>query len=211
MEVEVKEKIYLIKSKTLIFKSSYSVVGIGVSYHKTYDVICVIDFAAEYVDHLEQHQKTKFFQKQKSSGNYEDFQPQHEITKTFSPQKIIPGDFNTLYRESPTKSMPQMHNSSAQMKASPMEFYQSKPQQPARFMNGQTNFMSNFQTTKEKQSNYVDFDLDDDCEWPEGAVKCKEKKHSKIVGNMKITKVVKLFLMKDGKTEIIENTLKELI
>lgn len=29
----------------------------GVSYHKTYDIICVIDFAAEYIDHLEQHQR----------------------------------------------------------------------------------------------------------------------------------------------------------
>lgn len=56
--------------------------------------------------------------------------------------------------------------------------------------------------------NNDDFDED---EWIEGAVKCKEKKHTKIRGNMKITKIVKVFLMRDGKTEIIENTLRELI
>ena len=52
---------------------------------------------------------------------------------------------------------------------------------------------------------------DDEDEWLPGAVKCKEKKHSKIEGNMKIVRVVKIFTMKDGSTEIIENTFKELI
>lgn len=52
---------------------------------------------------------------------------------------------------------------------------------------------------------------DEEDEWLEGAVKCKEKKHSRIMGNMKVVKVVKVFMMKDGSTEIIENTYKELI
>ena len=52
---------------------------------------------------------------------------------------------------------------------------------------------------------------DDEDEWLPGAVRCKEKKHSKIVGDMKVVRVVKIFTMKDGSTEIIENTIKELI
>ena len=50
-------KIFSIQSRRFdsAAKISYTVVGMGVSYHKTYDIICVIDFAAEYLDHLEQH------------------------------------------------------------------------------------------------------------------------------------------------------------
>lgn len=136
------------------------------------------------------------------------------MVKTFSPSKP-PAEFNTIYKESPSKSMPQINKNSGQFQQmyANVEAFHSK--QPSRFMNGQMGMgngygTNNFQS-KDKINQFSDFDIDDDFEWPEGAVKCKEKKHSKVVGNMKITKIVKLFLMKDGKTEIIENTLKELI
>ena len=60
---EGKEKTSSIQSKFLnhfwrgLTLISYSIVGMGVSFHKTYDIICVIDFAAEYSDHLENHQQ----------------------------------------------------------------------------------------------------------------------------------------------------------
>lgn len=188
------------------------------SYHKTYDVICVIDFAAEYIDHLEQHQKSKFIQKQRSG--FEEFGA--EMKQTFSPSKMQTNtgpDFGTMYKESPTKSLHQMQAGSAQMNKmfSNMADYQSKQQPAAHFMTQKQQPMSsktfgtNFQSKPSNLTNFNDFDIDDDFEWPEGAIKCKEKKHSKVIGNMKITKVTKLFLMKDGKTEIIENTLKELM
>lgn len=42
--------------------------------------------------------------------------------------------------------------------------------------------------------NFNNFDIDDD-EWLPGAIKCKEKKHMKVVNGMKVTKVTKVFLM----------------
>lgn len=59
-------------------------------------------------------------------------------------------------------------------------------------------------------SNFKNFEVEDD-EWLPGAVKCKEKKHSRVVNGMKITKVTKVYLMQNGETEIVENTFKELI
>ena len=48
-------------------------------------------------------------------------------------------------------------------------------------------------------------------EWPDGALECKEKKHTKIIGNQKITKVIKVYYMEDGEVEVVENTHKVLI
>lgn len=54
-------------------------------------------------------------------------------------------------------------------------------------------------------------DFEDDEDWLEDAVRCKEKKHTKVIGNMKIVKITKIYTMKDGSTEVVENTLRELI
>ncbi len=46
---------------------------------------------------------------------------------------------------------------------------------------------------------------------PEQAVKCKERKHTKIVGDKKITAIKRIFQMKNGSVETIEDTLIEKI
>jgi hypothetical protein len=67
-----------------------------------------------------------------------------------------------------------------------------------------------FQTNNNLMMNFNTFDIEDE-EWLPGAVKCKEKKHSKVVNGMKIVKVTRVFLMQNGETEVVENTLKELL
>lgn len=64
--------------------------------------------------------------------------------------------------------------------------------------------------TNNLMMNFNNFEIEDD-EWLPGAVKCKEKKHTKVVNGMKIIKVTRVFLMQNGETEIVENTLKELL
>jgi hypothetical protein len=54
----------------------------GVSYHKTYDIICVIDFAAEYSDHLEFHQTQN--QRNKSLHNSVTNSPNHQPNNQFA-------------------------------------------------------------------------------------------------------------------------------
>ena len=249
----------------------------GVSYHKTYDVICVIDFAAEYNDHLEMHQKGKIqpagaipfhnqpqdrpvFQQtltsnqghphqfhetahnKSSAFNSQNTQNQQNLflqedysqnnldmqAATFSPQK--PLDFNgVVHREAfednqgtrknlmnfkrfredaPSSSNNHAYQAYGQADAAG---FQTKPQPKSKDGLVGGGFGRMGAAGRSGMVDYNDFDFDDDNEWPEGAVKCKEKKHSKVVGNMKITRVIKVFQMRDGKTEVIENTLKELI
>ena len=52
------------------------------------------------------------------------------------------------------------------------------------------------------------FDLDDD-DWLPGAVKCKERKHTRFEGNMKIQTIKRVFTMADGSIEIVEDRLIE--
>lgn len=51
-----------------------------------------------------------------------------------------------------------------------------------------------------------DFEFED---WLPGAVKCKERKHTRFDGNMKIQTVKKIFTMKDGSVEIVEDRIIE--
>lgn len=51
----------------------------------------------------------------------------------------------------------------------------------------------------------------EDNQWLEGAVECKEKRHSKIVGDKEVTRIVRLYYMEDGSIEIIENLEKKLL
>jgi hypothetical protein len=195
----------------------------GVSYHKTYDVICVIDFAAEYNDHLEQHQKhnqSSFNRHQQSNAHMfggDEFIP--ETMNSYSPNKHKEFMFNespiNARQKMPSGQMAYGHHSKGMsnqfgtltrgdMGSMGLSGFESK-QNPQMYMNG------NFASKVMNGGGFEQFDLELEEDWPEGAIKCKEKKHSKVVGNMKVTKVVKLFLMKDGSTEVIENTLKELI
>ena len=52
-------------------------------------------------------------------------------------------------------------------------------------------------------------DMED--EFPEGAIKSRVKKYTKIIGNKKITKVTTYYTMNDGSTEISEDTHIELV
>lgn len=149
----------------------------GVSYHKTYDIICVIDFAAEYLDHLEQHQRnqTRSSMQNSMTGSPSPMMQTHQtFNHTMGTQDTYFGNSGQKIRVSPNKS--------------PQRIFATN------------NLMSNFQN----------FEVEED-EWLPGAVKCKEKKHSKVVNGMKITKVTKIYLMQNGETEIVENTFKEII
>ena len=52
------------------------------------------------------------------------------------------------------------------------------------------------------------YDLDEE-DWLPGAVKCKERKHTKFEGGMKIQTIKRIFTMKDGSVEIVEDRLIE--
>lgn len=54
-----------------------------------------------------------------------------------------------------------------------------------------------------------DHDVYDSDDWLPGAVKCKERKHTKKVGNMKIQSIKRVFTMKDGSVEIVEDKIIE--
>lgn len=53
-----------------------------------------------------------------------------------------------------------------------------------------------------------DLDFDDE-DWLPGAIRCKERKHTKFQGNRKIQTVKRIFTMKDGSIEIVEDRVVE--
>ena len=48
-------------------------------------------------------------------------------------------------------------------------------------------------------------------DWIPGAIKCKERKHSRFEGNMKIQSIKRIFTMMDGSIEVVEDRLIEKI
>lgn len=54
-----------------------------------------------------------------------------------------------------------------------------------------------------------EYDIDNDSEWPEGAVNVKVRRHIKIINNSRIVKMTKTYDMGNGEQEIIESTENE--
>jgi hypothetical protein len=53
-----------------------------------------------------------------------------------------------------------------------------------------------------------DCELEDD-DWLPGAIRCKERKHTKFQGNRRIQTIKRIFTMKDGSVEILEDRIIE--
>lgn len=116
MRVEVIGRTSSIQS-SLLSLTSYSYVGIGCAFHKTFDLICVVDLAGGYEDHLEmmlskaseRHQKATPVTQQPSVKGGSAFQ----LTKGWDQNKenMSPGTWgkgnkSSWNNESPIQSIP---------------------------------------------------------------------------------------------------------
>jgi len=201
-----------------IFNPDYAVVGVGCGYHSQFELICVVDLAGGYDDHLEMLQTGKPIKEtikatpQKIShmespptAKYSYKQPTYN--PKINKENLVPiFDHGRIvgYEVSPQKAK---KNTKMQSVNSPYRSSSKKKHTPSRYVEESS---SSDEMPRQQHKSFKPFQPDSDSEededWLPDAVKCRERKHTKIVGNKKITTIKRVFTLRDGSKETIEDS-----
>lgn len=195
-----------------IFNADYGCVGVGCGFHKIYDLICVVDLAGVYEDKLETMQKARPEHAKAYKVTPESPPSKPRISEEFKPTRgnRPSADSGQIpYREKENYSpnvWPKKHPIRNDLNSD-----YDNPYKPPLRETMEPQRQGTFRDPQRTQTNWgktAAFDLDED-DWLPGAIKFRERKHTRFEGNLRIQTIKRTYTMEDGSIEIVEDRLVE--
>lgn len=163
-------------------------------------MICVIDLAGSYEEHVDLLQsrleKSPEYKKKIYKVPHPELTPSRSINQSHADFRNSPSSNRLILGET----------ISHKENIAPNNFSKI----PSR--KGITSLYDEEEKPQYRQSSMIaqDLDLEED-EWLPGAIRCKERKHTRFEGNKRIQTLKRVFTMKDGSIEVIEDRIIEKI